>query len=78
MYKFRVQYNLPEDGQKKNFGVCVKYMSVPQDISKRLAEWYETLRAFGVSYIYHPVSEVHPNTAKVEKIGLIKLILLLK
>ena len=40
-------------------------MSAPQDISIRLAEWYETLRAFGVSYIYHPVTEVHPNTQKV-------------
>ena len=62
---FRVQFNTPKDGKKKEFGVCLKYMSVPQDISIRLAEWYETLQAFGVSYIYHPVAEVHPNTSKV-------------
>ena len=64
-FSIRVLYNLPKDGQKQDFGVCVKYISVPQDISTKLAEWYETLRAFGVSYIYHPVAEVHPNTAKV-------------
>ena len=58
---------MPVDGEKKEFGVCVKYMSVPQDISRRLAEWYETLRAFGVSYVYHPVVEVHPETAKVSE-----------
>ena len=61
----RIQYNLPKDGKKKDFGVCLKYISCPQDISMKLAEWYETLQAFGVSYIYHPVAEVHPNTAKV-------------
>ena len=63
----RVHYNLPQEGKQQDFGVCVKFLSSPQDVSLKLAEWYETLRAFGVSYIFHPIAEVHPNTKKVNE-----------
>lgn len=49
------------DGKKKEFGVCVKYLSALNDKSIKLAEWFESLRAFGATKVYYPYFEAHPN-----------------
>ena len=61
-----VIHNLPEDGQKAGFGVCVKGLASPgDDLSLRMLEWIEVLRALGAEKIFLYQYEVHPNVEKV-------------
>ena len=64
----RVIYNKLPQGQKakKEFAVCVKGLDFPtDDLSVRLIEWIELLRAQGVDKIFLSVLAVHPNVNKV-------------
>ncbi len=51
---------------RKIFGVCVKGLSFPtSDLSGRLIEWLETLRAVGADQVFLYEMSVHPNVSKV-------------
>ena len=60
-----MQYNLPHDDGPEDFGVCVKGLSMLDDYSSQVAEWIETLKAFGVNKIFIYVLEIHPKISKV-------------
>ena len=65
-----VIHNLPEDGVKAHFGVCVKGLAVPgDDLSLRMMEWIEVLRALGAEKVFLYNYEVHPNVKKVRTAG---------
>ena len=61
----RITFNPQKQGQKESFAVCVKMVSLPFDVSIKIAEWIETLAAFGVTKIVIPVLEAHPKVVKV-------------
>ncbi|XP_037077783.1 uncharacterized protein LOC119098840 [Pollicipes pollicipes] len=63
----RVVNNRPPAGrQRQQFAVCVKGLSFPdEDMSVRLVEWLETLRAVGAQKVFLYELEVHPNISKV-------------
>ena len=64
-------YNLPA-GEKAKFAVCVKGLDFPlDDLSVRMVEWLEILRALGADKIFLYNLDVHPNVRKVR----IKIIL---
>ena len=59
--------------EKKEFAVCVKGMGFPtEDLSARMVEWIEVLRALGADKIFLYNYEVHPNVTKVSVRGLIQ------
>ena len=63
----------PPAGDKKEFAVCVKGMDFPtEDLSARMVEWIEVLRALGADKIFLYNYEVHPNVTKVSVRGLIR------
>ena len=63
----------PPAGSKKEFAVCMKGMDLPtEDISARMVEWIEVLRALGADKIFLYNYEVHPNVTKVSVRGLIR------
>ena len=58
-------YNLPA-GEKAKFAVCVKGMDFPlDDLSVRMVEWLEVLKALGADKIFLYNLDVHPNVRKV-------------
>ena len=58
-------YNLPT-GEKAKFAVCVKGMDFPlDDLSVRMVEWLEVLKALGADKIFLYNLDVHPNVKKV-------------
>ena len=58
-------YNLPA-GEKGKFAVCVKGMDFPlDDLSVRMVEWLEVLKALGADKIFLYNLDVHPNVRKV-------------
>ncbi|KAA0186796.1 hypothetical protein HAZT_HAZT008591 [Hyalella azteca] len=62
----RVINNVPENGKKGEFAVCVKGLDfLNEDLSVRLVEWFETLRHLGAEKIFLYELEVHPNITKV-------------
>ena len=67
----RVYFEKHESGQKHGIAVCSKWISHLGDLSLRLIEWIELLRAQGVDKIFLHILAVHPNvmkvTAKVQK-----------
>ena len=63
-------YNLPT-GEKAKFAVCVKGMDFPlEDLSVRMVEWLEVLKALGADKIFLYNLEVHPNVSKVDNAAL--------
>ena len=60
-------YNLPTGaGAKAKFAVCVKGMDFPlDDLSVRMVEWLEVLKALGADKIFLYNLDVHPNVSKV-------------
>ena len=61
-----VTYNLPTpDEPKQQFAVCVKGLTVVDDISAQLVEWIETVTALGADRIFFYLMEVHHNVSKV-------------
>ena len=61
----RVFYDTQESGQKRGIAVCSKWLSYLDDVSMRIVEWIELLRAQGVDKIFLTVLAVHPNVWKV-------------
>lgn len=63
----RVVYDRPAAGAgKKGFAVCVKGLDfLYDDLSVRLVEWIELLRALGADKIFFYQLQVHPNISKV-------------
>ena len=60
-----VIYNLPA-GEKGKFAVCVKGMDFPlEDLSVRMVEWLEGLKALVADKIFLYDLDVHPNVRKV-------------
>ena len=58
-------YNLPT-GEKAKFAVCVKGMDFPlEDLSVRMVEWLEVLKALGADKIFLYNLDVHPHVKKV-------------
>ena len=63
-------------GDKKEFAVCVKGMGFPtEDLSARMVEWIEVLRALGADKIFLYNYEVHPNVTKVSILGCLTMTL---
>ena len=65
-------YGKHESGEKRGIAVCSKGLSQLEDVSLRLIEWIELLRALGVDKIILPVLAVHPNILKVRILTTIK------
>lgn len=62
----RVINNQPPAGEKKDFAVCVKGMSLfYMDQSVRLVEWLELLFLLGADKVFLYDLGVHPNVSKV-------------
>ena len=61
----RVFYKTNKSGQKQGVAVCSKGLSHLGDVSIRLIEWIELLRALGVEKIIFHILAVHPNVMKV-------------
>jgi len=62
----RVNNDLPPQGKKGRFAVCVKGLDFLQDdLSIRLVEWIELLGLLGADKIFLYQLEVHPNISKV-------------
>ena len=61
----QVYFDKHESGHKKGVAVCSKSLSHPGDVSMRIIEWIELLRAQGVDKIFLSVLAVHPNVNKV-------------
>ena len=58
-------YNLPS-GEKEKFAVCVKGLDFPmEDLSLRLVEWIEVLKALGAAKVFLYSLDVHPNVRRV-------------
>ena len=58
-------YNLPT-GEKEKFAVCVKGLDFPmEDLSLRLVEWIEVLKALGAAKVFLYSLDVHPNVRRV-------------
>ena len=61
-----VNYQVPTmDQPKQQFGVCVKGLTVLDDISVQLIEWIETVKAYGADKIFFYLMEVNQNVSKV-------------
>lgn len=61
-----VRYQQPENGQKKDFMICVKHLDFPfDDMSVRLVEFFEVKFMFGVDKIAVYSHQVHPNMKRV-------------
>jgi len=57
---------LVEGQSKERFAICVKGMSFPKaDLSLRLVEWLEVLRAVGINKVFLYELGVHPNVSRV-------------
>ncbi|MPC36044.1 hypothetical protein E2C01_029489 [Portunus trituberculatus] len=63
----RVVHNLPPDGKKKNFAVCVKGIAFSDDLSVKLVEWLELHFLLGVDKVFLYNLQIHPNVTKVLK-----------
>ena len=61
----KVYFDKNENSHKKGIAVCSKSLSHPGDVSMRIIEWIEVLRAQGVDKIILSVLSVHPNVNKV-------------
>ncbi|XP_045603841.1 uncharacterized protein [Procambarus clarkii] len=62
----RIVNNQPEDGQKKNFAVCVKGLDFPSaDLSVRIIEWLELVFLLGADKVFLYNLGIHPNISKV-------------
>ena len=61
----KVYFDKHESGHKRGVAVCSKSLSHPGDVSMRIIEWIELLRAQGVDKIFLSVLAVHPNVNKV-------------
>ena len=75
----RVYFEKHESGQKQGIAVCTKWISHLGDLSLRLIEWIELLRAQGVDKIFLHILAVHPNVMKVGglDLGLTKIFIIL-
>ena len=60
----KVTYNKPAK-EKDMFAVCVKGLSILDDVSARLTEWLELLLAVGADRIFLYTLELHVNVSKV-------------
>ena len=54
----------PEE-PKMSIGICVKSLTIVDDISAQLVEWIETVKKLGANKIFFYILEVHPNISKV-------------
>ena len=61
----RVYFDQHKSGHKQGIAVCSKWISHLGDVSLRLVEWIELLRAQGVEKIFLKILAVHPNVMKV-------------
>lgn len=61
----RVINNLPAEGGKENFAVCVKGMSGTKDNSLRMVEWLELLFLLGAHKVFLYDMGVHSNMSKI-------------
>ena len=61
----KVFKNQTDEGERKNFAVCVKGFDFVADNSVRLIEWIELLAALGVDNILSYELGVHHNVSKV-------------
>ena len=65
----KVIYNLPPTGDKKqSFVVCSKQLSILDDQSLQIAEWFEILAALGAEKIDLKTIGTHKNIDKVSMI----------
>ena len=62
----RVFYEKHESGEKRGIAVCSKALSQLEDVSLRIIEWIELLRALGVDKIILHILAVHSNVMKVK------------
>ena len=60
-----VLYGKHESGEKRGIAVCSHGLSQLEDVSLRVIEWIELLRALGVNKIFLSILAVHPNVMKV-------------
>ena len=67
-----VLYGKRESGEKRGIAVCSHGLSQLEDVSLRIIEWIELLRALGVDKIILPVLAVHPNILTVRILTTIK------
>ena len=55
----------PEE-PKMSIGICVKSLTIVDDISAQLVEWIETVKKLGANKIFFYILDVHPNISKVD------------
>ena len=68
-----VFYGKHHSGEKRGIAVCSKGLSQLEDVSLRIIEWIELLRALGVDKIILPILAVHSNVMKVMMSSTLKL-----
>ncbi|XP_069187451.1 uncharacterized protein [Procambarus clarkii] len=62
----RIINNQPQDGQKKDFAVCVKGLDFSYvDLSVRIVEWLEVLFSLGADKVFFYNLGIHPNISKI-------------
>ncbi|XP_063854098.1 uncharacterized protein LOC135096507 isoform X2 [Scylla paramamosain] len=61
----RVINNLPGEGGKENFAVCVKGMSGTRDNSLKMVEWLELMFLLGAHKVFLYDMGVHSNMSKI-------------
>ena len=63
----RVYFDRHKSGHKQGIAVCSKALTHLGDVSMRIIEWIEVLRAQGVEKIILSSLSVHPNVYKVRE-----------
>ena len=61
----KVHFDRHKSGHKQGIAVCSKALTYLGDVSMRIIEWIEILRAQGVEKVILSVLAVHPNVKKV-------------
>ena len=62
----KVIYNIPRPGEEKeSFVVCSKQLSILEDLSLQIAEWFEILRVLGAKKLDLKTITNHKNIDKV-------------
>ena len=68
----QVHFDRHKSGHKQGIAVCSKALTYLGDVSMRIIEWIELLRAQGVEKVILSVLAVHPNVKKVSFIVLME------